>query len=136
MSVSAPEAASHKMPSKQSSGRVVDIERPEDFDALLEESAAANSLLIADFHAAWCRKCKYLLPRLRKLANEHPDVYFATVDVNKVARLPREFDIQKMPTFIFFSGGEQVEKLIGAAEAGAVVSSLRSTLEKHISVSE
>lgn len=135
MSVTAPEAASNSAPPELRSGCVLAIETPEEFDSLLELTRTSNTLLIADFQAAWCRKCKYLLPRLRRMAVEHSNVYFATIDVNKVARLPREYQIQKMPTFLLFSGGQEVDRLIGAAEAGAVVTELQATVDKFLSAS-
>jgi thioredoxin 1 len=114
-------------------GAVVAVRTPEEFDALLAAAAAGRSLLVVDFHAQWCRKCKYLLPRLRKLATAHPAVYFATVDVNAVARLPREYAIEKMPTFILFRDQKPVREYIGGAEPPVVASALAALVQEYAS---
>jgi thioredoxin 1 len=114
-------------------GTVITVKSPEQFDSILAASDASDSLLVVDFHAEWCRKCKYLLPRFRKLSAAHPGVYFATVDVNAVARLPREFSIEKMPTFILFRNKKPVHEFIGGAEPPAVASTLAALVEEHSS---
>lgn len=111
-------------------GIVYDIRTPEEFDRLQEECNNRDVLLVADFMAKWCRKCKYLLPRFRKLAAKHTNAMFCTIDVNGVARLPRQFSIAKMPTFIFLKQGEAIETLIGGSSPESVASQLQSTVER------
>lgn len=43
---------------------------------------------------------------------------FVSVDVDSLADLARKHDIRAMPTFKFFSNGEQVGELTGADKAG------------------
>lgn len=111
-------------------GVVHEIASPEQFDVLLATSRDAGALLVADFMASWCRKCLYLLPRLRKAAAKAQNVYFCTVDVNKVKRLPKEHQIAKMPTFIFFRGGERIETLIGGEAPQKVAEVLTAKIDK------
>lgn len=106
------------------------VETPEQFDALVA-AAGPNGLLVADFLAKWCRKCMYLKARLPKLASEHPQVYFCTVDVNQVARLPRQYSIAKMPTFVFLRGGQVSESYVGAEDAQVVARKLRERVALH-----
>lgn len=68
---------------------------------------------------------------VRKIAAQFPDAYYCTVDVNKVARLPRQFKIAKMPTFIFLRAGETLETYVGAAEAPAVAAALAARVQQH-----
>lgn len=111
-------------------GVVHDIRTPEEFDRLQEECNERDMLLVADFMAKWCRKCKYLLPRLRKLAAKHTHVSFCTIDVNGVARLPRQFSIAKMPTFIFIKQDETIETLIGGATPETVSGQLQEIVDR------
>lgn len=111
-------------------GIVHDIRTPEEFDRLQEECNRRDALLVADFMAKWCRKCKYLLPRFRKLAANHTHVYFCTIDVNGVARLPRQFSIAKMPTFIFIKQDETIETLVGGATPETVAGQLQAIVER------
>lgn len=112
-------------------GQLVDVRTPEQFDDIL----ATHSLVCVDFMALWCRKCKYLLPRMRKLAVAHPSVLFCTVDVNSVAKLPKRFEIAKMPTFILLRNGEIVQTLIGGASPEKVAQQLGDIVKKYVASS-
>jgi thioredoxin-like negative regulator of GroEL len=81
------------------------------------------------FRTERCRKCKFLLPRLRKLAIQYPNVTVCTVDVNSVSRLPREYGITAMPSFVLFADGARVDDVSGGAEAGVVFQRLRDAIE-------
>lgn len=111
-------------------GVVHTVATPEQFDSLLA-AAGPDGLVVADFMAKWCRKCVYLKARLPKLALAHPQVYFAIIDVNNVARLPREYSITKMPTFVFIRNGQVLESYVGAEEAPDVKRLLRERVEKY-----
>lgn len=123
--------AEHSAPWMPLPSVVHEITTPEEFDRLLDVSRENNTLLVADFMAAWCRKCKYLLPRFRKIATNTPDVYFCTVNVNAVARLPRQYEITKMPTFIFFKNGERARTIIGGGEPPKVAKQLSETMNSY-----
>lgn len=112
-------------------GVVHDIETPQQFDALVESAARDDALLVADFMAKWCRKCLYLVPRLNKIATKNPTLYFCKIDVNAVARLPKEFNISKMPTFIYIKNGKPVHVLVGGAEAPTVARNIEKLFEKY-----
>ena len=106
------------------------ITTPEEFDRILEVSAQNNTLLVADFMASWCRKCKYLLPRFKKIAASRETVYFCTVDVNKVHRLPKQYSITNMPTFLFFKDGKEVHRVIGGATPQKVADEMQGKIDR------
>lgn len=116
------------------SGCVHMVEAPEQFDALLA-AAGPDGLVVADFMAKWCRKCVYLKARLPKLAAENPQTYFCTIDVNHVARLPRQFSIANMPTFVFIRDGQTLESYVGAEDAQTVAAKLRERVAHYNSAS-
>lgn len=111
-------------------GLVHGIQTPEQFDRLAEVAAREGRLLVVDFMAAWCRKCMYLLPQLRKIARGREDVYFCSVDVNKVRRLPKEFAIEKMPTFVFLRGDDRVDTLVAGMAPDKASRALRERVDK------
>lgn len=78
--------------------------------------------------AAWCRKCIYLLPKFKKVAALHDNVYFCSVDVNKVQRLPKEYAIEKMPTFVFMKGGEKVRTVVGGGDGKKVAAQIEECI--------
>lgn len=51
-----------------------------EFEKLIKE----NQLVVVDFHATWCGPCKLIAPKLKKFAEETPNVVFAKVDVDEV----------------------------------------------------
>lgn len=112
-------------------GVVHEVKTPEQFDRLFQVAKDHNAVLVADFMAIWCRKCLYLLPRLKKIGLEFTNVYYCSINVNAVHRLPKQFNITKLPTFIFFKQGERVETLIGGAAPPKVANTLKTTVEKH-----
>ena len=65
------------------------------------------------------------------MAEDFPNTYFCTIDVNKVARLPRQYKIAKMPTFLFFRGVGQIGSYVGGAEAPQVAAELRRRVEDY-----
>jgi Thioredoxin len=70
-------------------------------------------------------------PRLRKLAEASPSTVFLSIDVNKVARLPREYGVESMPTFVFLHGDERVGGMVGGAEAGVIVARMQEAIDEH-----
>lgn len=71
--------------------------------------------VIVDFWATWCGPCKMIAPVFEELARDHSDkVTFAKVDVDKAPGLQRDLQIMSIPTLIVFSGGKQVNQLVGA----------------------
>lgn len=84
----------------------------ESFEADVVES---ELLVLVDFYADWCAPCRRLAPVIDELAEEYNgDVRFVKVNVDDNASLAVEFGVQSIPTLIFFKGGQQVAKIVGA----------------------
>lgn len=109
---------------------LITIRSPEQFDILAAHAHTNGTLICLDFMAMWCRKCKYLVPRIRKLAALYPATIFCIVDVNAVRRLPKQFNITKMPTFVFLQHGKVQHTLIGGAAPQQVAKQLDSLIYK------
>ena len=67
-----------------------------------------------DFFAEWCGFCKMISPTFESLEKEHPNVYFAKVDVDVNAKAAENGSVSAMPTFNFYKHGDIVNKLVGA----------------------
>lgn len=52
------------------------------------------------------------------MAGENPDAEFVKVDVDEAEDIAAECGIQAMPTFQFYKGGQMVDEMRGASEAG------------------
>lgn len=81
-----------------------------DFEAFIKKFPNA----VIDFYADWCGPCKRIAPIYHKLAEEHPNIGFGKVNVDEVEDLSAKFEIQAMPTFVFFKGGKKIDSMAGA----------------------
>ena len=88
---------------------------------------AADKLLVVDFTAVWCGPCQRIAPAFAALAEEFADsALFVKVDVDRLGELAAQLGVTSMPTFLFFRGGEVIDTMRGADEAG-----LRALVVEH-----
>jgi len=70
--------------------------------------------VVADFYATWCGPCKILSPRLDALAGSFTNgIKFVKINVDQAPDLSRRFDIQAIPTLLFFRNGKVVDRIVG-----------------------
>jgi thioredoxin len=92
----------------------------------------AGQPVVVDFYATWCGPCKVLSPRLDQLAGEFGDrIKFVAVDVDQSPKLAAQFQVQGIPTLLFFSAdGTVTETSVGLVSAEVLRSKLESLLKK------
>ena len=74
-----------------------------------------NEPLVVDFWATWCGPCRMVGPVISKLAEKYDGkIVVGKCDVEENEDLASEFGIRNIPTILFFKGGVQVDKLVGA----------------------
>lgn len=75
---------------------------------------SAKVPVLVDFSATWCQPCKALAPTIDKVAAEYKgklDVY--KVDIDQAEDAAGSFNIQSVPTCIFFRDGKEVDRFTG-----------------------
>ena len=79
-----------------------------------DEVTRCATPLVADFYATWCGPCRMLSPMLDKLAGGYADkIKFVKINVDESPGLAQNFQVQAIPTLIFFKDGKVADRLTG-----------------------
>ena len=112
----------------QSSANVKHITGSE-FDA---EVTRATLPVVADFYATWCGPCRQLAPTLDALADQYAGkIKFVKVNVDKSPKLAQQFQIEVIPTLLFFKGGKLAETSVGLLTKADLIGRLDSLLQTN-----
>ena len=68
------------------------------------------------FTATWCGPCQKIKPIFKELESKYRDISFCAIDVDLNKQLCSVYNIEKMPTFVFMLGDEEVERFTGPNE--------------------
>ena len=72
---------------------------------------------MVDFSATWCGPCKLLTPRLdAAIAAQEGAVDLAVVDIDDLAELAMEHNVNAVPTVIGMKEGKVVDRFVGLLE--------------------
>jgi len=83
----------------------------ENFGSLVLNS---ETLVLVEFFATWCATCENLDSKMIELANDYAgEVKFFKLNVDDNRLAPYTYEIQGLPTVIFFKNGEQRDRLLG-----------------------
>ena len=81
--------------------------------------------VVVDFWAEWCGPCKMLAPVLDELAHDlQGQAVVAKVNVDEQGALASRFNIQSIPTLLYFSGGELRDQTVGVVAKNSIVTKL------------
>ena len=69
--------------------------------AQFEETIENNDMIIFDFWAEWCGPCKQFGPIFEAVAEKHPNIVFAKVNVEEEQELANMFQVRSIPTIAF-----------------------------------
>jgi thioredoxin 1 len=84
-----------------------------------------------DFYADWCGPCKLLGPIVEELATEQGDrVKFVKVNVDNAKELSQKYEIEGIPTLLFFKEGKVADRVVGLVSKEKLQGSLQSIGKK------
>ena len=83
--------------------------------------------VMVDFFATWCGPCKMMAPAVERLAVTYKGkVTIGKLDVDENPDTSGKYEIQSIPTTIFFKDGKMVDKMIGFQSEEALKKKLDS----------
>lgn len=78
----------------------------------------SNKPVVVKFETKWCSACKAMAPIYANISNRYSDkIIFTTIDAGQLSEIADKYEIQGVPTFIFFKDGKIVNKIEGAVLA-------------------
>lgn len=81
--------------------------------------------VLVDFWAEWCGPCKMLGPVLDEIATEQAGrIKVAKVNVDTNQALAERYNIQSIPTLLYFAGGAVRDQTVGAVAKRVILSKL------------
>ena len=81
--------------------------------------------VVVDFWAEWCGPCKMLAPALDEIAGDlRGQAVVAKVNVDEQSALAARFNIQSIPTLLYFSGGKLRDQSVGVVGKKTITTKL------------
>ena len=102
----------------------VTLVKQDQFDTKVIQSP---SPVVADFYATWCGPCKILSPMLDQLAASFTNrIQFVKINLDEAPALSQRYDIEAIPTLLFFKHGQVVDRIVGLPAEDDLKSHLES----------
>jgi thioredoxin 1 len=100
-------------------------------DDQFEETVLKATLpVVVDFWAPWCGPCRLIGPVVEELAGEYTGkMIFAKMNTDQNRETPMKYGIRGIPTLLFFSAGEEVDRSVGAVPKAALIEKVEGMLK-------
>lgn len=90
----------------------------ENFEA---EVLQADKAVLVDFYSDSCVPCKRMSPVLADIEDDNADnLKVVKININFDSELAEKYDVQAVPTLVFFKDGAEEARLVGAVKKSAI----------------
>ncbi|MFB6181976.1 MAG: thioredoxin [Candidatus Magasanikbacteria bacterium] len=81
---------------------------------LKEVLSNTDKAVLVDFWAPWCNPCEKMNPIIEEIGEEYEDrLKTIKVNIDDSRELADKLGILKIPSFLIFKDGEEVDKMVG-----------------------
>lgn len=100
-----------------------------DDDTFEETVLNSEKPILVDFWAPWCGPCKAIAPTLEALEKTYGDkMTFAKVNVDENPLSPSKYNVQAIPTLIFFKNGKVADQITGMVGKEKLETTIKAVL--------
>ena len=96
-------------------------------DKNANELIQANSVVLIDCWAPWCRPCRELGPIIDELATDYANyssVLIGKLNIDENPAFVTKHSIKSIPTLLFFQHGAKVHQLVGGQHKSTLTAKL------------
>jgi len=77
----------------------------------LQDLVAQHDKVVVQYSAGWCGNCRIMKPKFKRLAGENADAVFVMVDAEKFPNSRKLAQVNNLPTFAAFKGGQLLNQI-------------------------
>ena len=86
-----------------------------------------EKLTVVDFFANWCGPCKMLAPVFASVENDYSDkANFIKLDIDQLNEVSSQYDVQSIPTIIFFFFWNEVGRNVGFLDSDTLIEKINT----------
>ena len=88
------------------------------------EVLQSDKPVLLDVWASWCGPCQMVSPVIEQIGEENDSIRVGKVNVDEQGELTMQFRVVSIPTLVVMKGGEEVNRIVGAASKSEILAML------------